>query len=250
MGSMDAVLLAGGFARRMWPLTRDRPKHLLPVAGREMLSFTLDPLLEMDQVRRIYISTNEAFGERFAGFLNGYDDERIELVIEPSPSEERKLGSIGGLGYLIESRGLSRDTILIGADNMFEFHPGEAVKVFDLEGKDLVAVYDVGEEERARLYGIVDVNENGVIERFLEKPDDPPSTLAATAFYIFKADTVKLVPEYLNEGRPGDALGHFITYLVERRPVIAWRFPGRWFDIGSLEIYHEADEYFKSLRKI
>jgi glucose-1-phosphate thymidylyltransferase len=241
---MDVIVLAGGFAKRMWPLTKEKPKHLLDIGGRPMLGYTLDTLVEMDGIGMIYVSTNEAFGDQFAEFLKGYDGKKVKLIIEPSPTEDRKLGSIGGLGYLIDKEGLSDDTMIIGGDNLFEFHPLEAVEVFRKVNRDIVAVYDVGTRERARLYGIVNASENGVIKEFLEKPEDPPSTMAATAFYIFKADTMGLVPKYLKEGGKPDALGFFITYLVKNRSVVAWKFHGKWFDIGSLDVYHEADEYF------
>ena len=209
-----------------------------------MLSYTLDKILEMDELGMIYVSTNEAFKEHFIDFLKDYPGDRIRLIIEPSPSEDRKLGSIGGLGYLIDKEDLHNDTIVIGGDNLFDFHPAQAVIEFKETGKDLVAVYDVGTKEKASLYGIVDIADNGIITRFLEKPEEPPSTLAATAFYIFKAETVRLVLNYLEEGGKPDALGYFIAYLVENRPVTAYKFPGKWFDIGSLEVYKEADLYF------
>ncbi len=242
---MDVIVLAGGFAKRMWPLTKDMPKHLLDIAGKPMLSYTLDTLVEMKGIGRIFVSTNEAFGDHFSKFLKDYDDKKVILIIEPSPTEDRKLGSIGGLGYLIEKENLHDDTMIIGGDNLFEFHPIEAVEVFRKVDRDIVAVYDVGTPEKAKLYGIVDVADNGVIRNFLEKPEDPPSTLAATAFYIFKADSLRLVLKYLEDGGKPDALGYFISYLVENRSVVAWRFTGKWFDIGSLEVYHEADLYFK-----
>jgi glucose-1-phosphate thymidylyltransferase len=242
---VDVIILAGGFAKRMWPLTKDRPKQLLPIAGKPMLGYTLDPLLGMKEVGRIFISTNEPFKMQFKAFLKNYDDERIELFIEPSASQDQKMGAIGGLGYLIREKGLKKDTMIIGGDNLFEFEFAEPLSAFAEVEKDLVAVYDVGTKERARLYGIVDPDERGIIKKFLEKPEDPPSTLAATALYIFSARTISLVNKYLDEGGNRDALGYFIAYLIERRPVLAWRFPGKWFDIGSLDVYHEADEYFK-----
>jgi len=242
---LDVIVLAGGFAKRMWPLTRDKPKHLLPIAGRPMLSYTIDALIEMADIGTIFVSTNEAFEDQFRSFLEKYDHSKVKLIIEPSPTEDKKLGSIGGLGYLIGSENLRRDTLVIGGDNLFEFHPREAVDAFKQVGKDLVAVYDVGSPEKARLYGIVEVNDDNVITRFLEKPESPPSTLAATAFYVFSSDTISLVLKYLEEGGKPDALGHFITYLINKKPVYAWSFGGRWFDIGSLEVYHEADEYFR-----
>jgi len=241
---IDVVILAGGFAKRMWPLTRDMPKHLLPVAGKPMLSYTLDAILELEGIGKVYVSTNEVFSDRFGEFLERYPDEKVELIIEPSPMEEKKLGSIGGLGYLIEREELSRDTMVIGGDNLFEFHPREALEVFREKGLDTVAVYDVGTKEKARLYGVVNVDDKGIITDLLEKPEDPPSTLAATAFYIFRGETILMVLKYLEDGGKPDALGHFVTYLVEKRPVYAWKFRGKWFDIGSLEVYHEADEYF------
>ena len=241
---IDVIVLAGGFAKRMWPLTKNKPKHLLPISGRPMLAYTLDALISMDGIGKIYVSTNEAFQEQFSSFLGGYPSQKVTLIIEPSPSEDKKLGSIGGLGYLIEKEGLSQDTMIIGGDNIFEFHPKEALGVFLEKGRDIVAVYDVGTLEKARLYGIVDVDENGIIARFLEKPTDPPSTLAATAFYVFKAGTIALIMKYLEDGGKPDALGHFVTYLVDKAPVYAWKFQGKWFDIGSLEVYHEADKFF------
>ena len=241
---MDVIVLAGGFAKRMWPLTKNTPKHLLDIAGRPMLSYTLDTLVEMDGIDMIYVSTNEAFGDQFSAFIEGYPSDMVKLIIEPSPTEDRKLGSIGGLGYLIEKEDLGKDTMIIGGDNLFEFHPSEAVDIFEKMGMDIVAVYDVGTHDRAKLYGIVDSGEDSIITRFLEKPEDPPSTLAATAFYIFKAETLKLVLKYLETGGKPDALGFFITYLVQNRSVVAWKFEGKWFDIGSLEVYHEANDYF------
>ena len=242
---MNVIVLAGGFAKRMWPLTKNRPKHLLEVAGRPMLSYTLDPLMDMDGIEKVYVSTNAAFSDQFREFLeNNYDKEKVSLVVEPTQSEGEKLGSVGGLGYLIRKEKLKSDTMIIGGDNLFEFHVSQPIDVFKEKGKDLVAVYDVGELERASLYGIVDVDDDGMITDFVEKPDQPPSTLAATAFYIFTAETVELILKYLDEGGKKDALGHFITYLVENREVYAWSFEGVWFDIGSLESYREANEYF------
>ncbi|MGA1822894.1 MAG: nucleotidyltransferase family protein [Thermoplasmatota archaeon] len=242
---IDVIVLAGGFAKRMWPLTKDRPKHLLKVGGKTMLSYTLDPLLEMNEIENIYISTNTAFGDQFADFIDErYGNDRVKLIVEPTLSEGEKLGSVGGLGYLIRKEGLNRDTVIIGGDNLFEFHVREAVEVFRRVGRDIVAVFDVKDIEKASLYGIVDVSDEGIITNFLEKPEDPPSTLAATAFYIFTEDTVKLIISYLDGGGKKDALGHFITYLVENKPVYAWSFRGIWFDIGSVDSYREADEYF------
>jgi len=244
--AFDAIVLAGGFAKRMWPLTKHTPKQLLPVGGRPMLGYTLDQLVELPVVDRIYVSTNEAFAHQFRVFLEAYKEDRVELFVEPSPSEDQKLGAIGGLGYLIKDKGLTKDTMIIGGDNIFEAPLSAPLERFD--GRDLVAVHDVGTVDRARLYGIVALSPDGRIRGFVEKPPEPPSTLAATALYIFTSDTMGLVSAYLDEGGKRDALGHFISYLISKREVVAYPIPGRWFDIGSLEVYREADEHFSRVR--
>ncbi|MCK5772553.1 MAG: NDP-sugar synthase, partial [Thermoplasmata archaeon] len=131
MRRLDVIILAGGFAKRMWPLTKDRPKHLLDIAGRPMLCHTIKPLLELDEIGRIFISTNRAFEEQFQDFIrDNYPDADLELMIEPTLEEGQKLGSVGGLGYLIRERQLSYDTMIIGGDNLFEFSHLDALKAF------------------------------------------------------------------------------------------------------------------------
>lgn len=241
----NAIVLCGGFARRMWPLTKNRPKQLLPVAGQPMLVYTLERLRQLKGLRRIFLSVNSAFEDHFREFLREYAPPvEIELIVEPTRSEEEKLGAVRGLDYALDRAGRENTTIVVGGDNLFEFPVSRPVELHERTGRDVVAVYDLRERERARLYGVVEVDRDGVIRNFVEKPEDPPSTLVATAFYIFTPSTLRDIKRYLEEGGRRDALGHFLEWLIKRKPVQAYTVEGEWFDIGSFESLSAAERYF------
>jgi glucose-1-phosphate thymidylyltransferase len=253
---MDAVVLAGGFARRMLPLTKDKPKHLLLVRNKPMLQYVLEKLEVVSDVHKIYISTNARFKHHFASFLRDYKNKNknkgmiakdvdVKLVIEDAFSEGEKLGSLGALEFLIKKEGIEDELMIVGGDNLFQFSLNELVAFYREKGcESAIAVYDVGSREKAKLYGIVALDEDNKIIDFVEKSEEPKSYLAATACYMLSPRGVKLLLNYLEEGNNPDALGNFIAWLHKRTPVYGYVFKGVWFDIGSLESYEEANRTF------
>jgi glucose-1-phosphate thymidylyltransferase len=247
---MKAIVLAGGYAKRMWPLTKDKPKHLLTVAGRPMLEYVLKELETITHFDKVYIATNEKFADQFREFLDNRENKlEVELVVEPTTKEEDKLGSLGALAKLIRDKGINEETLIIGGDNLFEFKMVDLVRHLEELNENIVVTEDVKDFEKAKLYGIVEVGEGHKIVNFEEKPEQPKSTLAATACYILTAEGVQGLLRYIDEGNDSDDLGHFIEYMVKNHNIYAFRFDGRWFDIGSVDSYHGADEYFHRHRK-
>lgn len=244
---MEVIVLAGGFAKRMWPLTKDKPKHLLQIANKPMLEYVLEKICEISNVNNVYISTNAKFEDNFTEFIKNYKtDLKLKLIIEPTLSEEKKLGSIGALGFLIQKESINEDTIIIGGDNLFDFKMKDVLNNFKEKDSSVIVVYDINDWKKAELYGIVDLNEDNKISQFLEKPKNPPSTLAATACYILKRMDVQNIISYLNEGNPSDAMGFFIQWLINKTNVYGFVHKGIWFDIGSIESYNEACKYYTS----
>ncbi len=229
----------------MWPLTREQPKHLLPVNGKPMLSYILDKVLELEGLENVYLSTNLKFKANFQDFIRDFGlQDTVELFIEDTMSEGEKLGSIGALNYLIGEKKLQGDLFVIGGDNLFDFSLAEMVNFARERQGDAIAVYDVGSRDMAKKYGIVDLDENQKMVDFLEKPENPPSTLASTACYFFSAPSVARVGQYIREGNNPDAMGHFISWLHRQTPVFGFSFSGYWFDIGSFESLDAANEFF------
>ena len=243
---MHTILLAGGFAKRMWPLTKEQPKHLLDVGGKPMLAYVLEKLERFDKDNKIFISTNAKFQKNFEDFLAGYETNLdLELFIEDTHSEGQKLGSIGALNLLVDTMKIDDELLIIGADNLFAFEITDLYGFFQEKGADVIAVYDLGSKERASLYGIVDTDETDLIKDFLEKPEEPPTTLAATACYLFTRETTNSLRTYIDEGNNPDAMGFFITWLHKKKNVYAFAFGGEWFDIGSFESLDEANAFYE-----
>ena len=244
---MKAVVLAGGFAKRMWPLTKERPKHLLPVAGRPMLDHVIDKLEPVRELDHIFISTNARFKDDFRSYLNSREAKKdISLFIEKTRSEGEKLGTVGGLGYLIRESNIDDEMLVIGGDNILGFRMTDFMEHFRSNRANTVALYDLKSKEKARLYGVVSIDDSDKIVDFQEKPSRPHSTLVSTACYAFTKNGVRNILRYLDEGNDPDKMGHFIEWLYRNDDVFGFVFTGLWFDVGSFESYNEANEYFAS----
>ena len=239
---MKAIILAGGYAKRLWPLTKNKPKQLLLVGGRPMIEYIMEKLEVQEDIDKIVISTNEKFEDNFKEWLLGYKSSKvIELVIEPTLSEKNKLGSVGALGYLIKEKNIDEELMIIGGDNLFGFDLRDLINYYREKKGNVVALYDLKSIQKARSYGVAKVDEEMRIIDFVEKPKNPPSTLVSTACYVLSQEGIKGILTYLDAGENPDAIGFFIKWLIKKERVFGFVFSGNWFDIGSLESLKEAD---------
>ena len=239
---MDAVVLAGGYATRLWPITRHRPKMMLPVGETTVIDRVLSELESDDRVDDVYVSTNERFAEDFESFLADRDYEKARLSVEDTTGEDEKFGVVGALGQLVDREGIDDDLFVIAGDNLISFDVSEFIDAYEANGGTTLAAYDVGSLEKAKSYGLVTLDGDEVVD-FQEKPADPASTLVSIACYVFPADQVRF-EEYLEDGNNPDEPGWFIQWLVDNDSVYAYTFDDAWFDIGTPESYLEAVAYY------
>jgi len=236
---MEAVVLAGGYATRLWPITRHRPKMLLPVGERTVIDRILAELESDDRIDDVYLSTNERFADTFAEHLAESPFEKPRLSIEETIDEDEKFGVIGALAQLVEREGIEgEDLLVIAGDNLISFDISSFIDFYDAERTPTLAAYDVGAPADASEYGVIDVDGDQVIS-FEEKPDDPPSSLVSIACYAFPGEDVRF-DEYLAGDNNPDEPGWFIQWLQQRRPTRAFTFDGAWYDIGTPEGYLDA----------
>jgi len=236
---MKAVVLAGGYATRMWPITKDRPKMFLPVGDGTVIDIIFDDLETDDRIDEVFVSTNERFADDFEAFLADAPYEKPTVSVEETVAEDEKFGVVGALAQLIEREGVEDDLVVIAGDNLLSFDVSEFVDFFESSGTPCLAAYDVGSKERAKSYGLVQLDGDRVID-FQEKPDDPQSTLVSIACYAFPAETLPDFETYLADGNNPDEPGWFLKWLQEHGTVTAFTFDGAWFDIGTPESYLEA----------
>jgi len=236
---MKAVVLAGGYATRLWPITRHRPKMLLPVGETTVIDTILSQLEADDRIDDVYVSTNERFAADFRDHVADTDFEKPQLSIEETTDEDEKFGVVGALAQLVDREGIAdEDLLVIAGDNLISFDVADFVDFFEECGSPTLAAYDVESREKASSYGLVDIDGDRVVD-FQEKPDDPPSTLVSIACYAFPAESVRF-EEYLAGGNNPDEPGWFIQWLVDHEPVHAFTFDGAWYDIGTPQSYLEA----------
>jgi len=236
---MDAVVLAGGYATRLWPITKHRPKMFLPIGDSTVIDRIFAELEADDRIDDVYVSTNERFAQDFRDHLDASEFEKPTLTVEETTAEDEKFGVIGALAQLVDREGLDSDTLVIAGDNLISFDVSDFVDFFQAKDAPTIAAYDVGSLERARSYGLVDLDGDQVVD-FQEKPDQPKSTLVSIACYAYPADVLPLLSEYLDAGENPDEPGWFIQWLHTRQAVHAFTFEGAWYDIGTPESYLEA----------
>jgi len=245
---MKAIVLAAGYATRLYPLTLTVAKPLLPVGGRPMLDHLMDRIDEVDEIDAVHVVTNGKFAASFEIWAARRED--VVVHDDGTTSEDDRLGAIGDIAFVVERAGLDTDDLFVVAgDNLFDFALSDYVAWWRGKGEaSAVALHDVGDLALARRYGVVGLGPNERVESFEEKPEEPRSTLAATAAYLYHRAHVPLVRTHLAEGNAPDQPGRLLGWLAAREPVYGYRFSGDWRDIGDAAQLLEADNRLRGLR--
>jgi glucose-1-phosphate thymidylyltransferase len=245
---MNSLILAAGYATRLYPLTLNKAKPLLEVGGKPIIEWVVDNLLEIPELETIYVVTNDKFASDFQNWANGYQDRhpqlKIKVINDGSQSDDDKLGAIGDINLVLTRENLTTDDLLIVAgDNLFRAPLAGFVKAAR-NSQATVAVYDVGNLDAMKKYGAVTVDAHGITTHFEEKPEKPKSTLAAVALYYYSREILPLFTTYLAAGNNPDQPGRFLQWLYTRKPVSTFQIKGDWLDIGSKETLEKANETF------
>jgi len=235
---MDAIILCGGFGMR-FPMSPERPKALLEINGKPLVEHITGKMAAAG-VERIYISTNKRFASDFERWLSTQRDGSIEIVVENASSQGEKLGAIGALRFVIESKRISGDLMVINGDNAFDDRLDRALDVFRHESCAVLGTYTAKTTDEAKPFGVVEINARGEITAFEEKPENPKSKTISTGIYIFPSKTAARIGEYLDSGMSPDQPGNFLQWLHKRERIVGVMLKGGWFDVGNEEAYEKA----------
>ncbi|MDX8047142.1 nucleotidyltransferase family protein [Gracilibacillus sp. S3-1-1] len=243
---MKCIILAAGYATRLYPLTKNKAKPLLEVAGKPILNHIIDKVEKVDSIDEVYIVTNEKFTPSFQGWVQSYQgNKQIIVVNDHTTTNTNRLGAIADMQYVLEEHGINEDLLVLAGDNLFDFELTDFVHFYQEVKADCVTTHMIHDEEEMKQTGIAEVNEAGIIVSFEEKPSKPKSNIAVPPFYIYQAETVSLIKQYVKEGNNPDAPGNFIPWLIERKPVYAYAFEGLCYDIGTIESYNKIQELYR-----
>jgi glucose-1-phosphate thymidylyltransferase len=245
---MKVIILAAGYATRLYPLTLTQPKPLLPVAGKPMVDHVLDNLAPIGGIDRFYVVTNARFAGHFQRWADDYRAKKAKLnftiVNDGSTDDRNKLGAIGDIHFVLTHEQVDDDLIVVAGDNLFSEKLGAFGKVCREKNAPVLALYDVGDLEEIKKYSAISLDGEGRITFFEEKPKNPKTTLIGIALYFYPRQTLPLIRQYIAEGNNPDQPGRLVQWLYPRTPVYTWLVPGLWYDIGSKETLEKANRIF------
>ncbi len=232
---MKAVILAGGFATRLWPLTDLISKPLLAVGDKPIISYLIEKIPKNIPV---IISTNQVFADDYFAWQKEFHPNRnIEIFIEDSDSEKGKLGALRAVSYLINKKKINEDILLLLGDNYLTFDIADLIKKY--RGNTVVGTYNIKSRDEARGFGVIELSKDkkSVVD-FEEKPANPKSTYVSTGAYIIPKKYFDKFHKVAEEAP--DNVGNFLhEFVAQKLPIDGYTFSGGWYDVGSFDTYLE-----------
>ena len=244
---MKAIILAAGYATRMYPLTLTQPKALLPLAGRPMADYIVDQVNTIPDVDEIIVVSNHKFYNQFKLWAKSVKSNiPVSVLDDNSTSEDDRLGAIGDIRFAIHTKQISGDVVVVAGDNFMDYPLLEQYHFFKEKQRDVVCAYRVSDRKLLTQFAVALLDENNKVVSLVEKPTVPSSDIAVFATYFFCADTLPLFIKYLKDGQNPDAPGYFIQWLYKQKDVYAYIINGECHDIGTIEAYKDMRERFEN----
>lgn len=244
---MKAIILAAGYATRLYPLTENLPKALLPIGSKVMLDYLVEGLAQIPAISDVHIVTNNRFAAQFDNWVakvvseNRYPDLSFKVWDDGTATNEERLGAIGDMQYVIDHADMDDDVLVAASDNFFTFPLKLFYDEFVKQGRDMLLAGRIDDIDTLRRFAVATLSPDGQVTSFAEKPQDPAGNTGIYAMYIYKKSTVPLISEYLSGGNNPDSPGRFPEWLFRTgHPLGAYVFEGECVDIGTIESYEEV----------
>ena len=270
---MKCLILAAGYATRLYPLTENFPKPLLKVGKKTILDWLLDDVDAAGLIDEYVVISNHKFAPIFEQWGKGKispraslgrndkgatvissgaggeveKSARITVLDDGTSSNETRLGAVRDIQFAIDTLGLDDDLLVMAGDNLLDFSLVRFLEYAREKGTSCVMRYYEPSEEKLHKTGVATVDEDGLILEMEEKPACPKSHWCCPPFYFYRRSDVPLVKVGIDSGCGVDAPGSFIAWLSAQTPVHAWEMPGHRFDIGNLASYEEVKRNYKGL---
>ena len=244
---MKCILLAAGYATRLYPLTKDKPKALLELGNKTILDRIMDKIEEIDRIDDVYVVTNHRFAGIFSEWAKGYKgSKKIKVLDDGTTDNDNRLGAIGDMNFVIENENINDELFVLASDVIFDFSLKGLFELYDECKANVISARYIESIETLRTMGVLKLDENDKVVEFEEKPQEPKSNYGVPPFYLYKRETIDLIKQYLAEGNNSDAPGYLIPWLIEHTDVYAYKFDDRIIDIGIPAAYYEACEIYKN----
>jgi len=243
---MKAIILAAGYATRLYPLTLNMPKALLPIGGKPIIDHIVAQMDTVEDLDEIYVVSNDTFAGHFEEWAKtAVSRVPIKVLNDGTTDDSNKRGAIGDISFVIDEMQIEDDLMVIAGDNFFTYSLKDYVRFFREKDRDCVCVKVWEDESQLSQFGIALLDWAGKVLDIEEKPAKPKSNTVVFAAYLYKKETVPMFQEYLAAGNKPDAPGNFPAWLYRRKEVYAYTFEGECYDVGTPESYREVCEMYK-----
>lgn len=243
---MKCLILAAGYATRLYPLTENFPKPLLKVRDKTILDWLIDDIDTLNAVDEYVVISNHKFAPHFEAWAKE-NTKKITVVDDGTSTNETRLGAVKDIQFAIEKLHLDDDMLVIAGDNLLDFSLTKFIQYAKTKQTTCIMRYFESSEKKLQKCGVAEVDETDKIIRLTEKPAEPKSNWACPPFYYYKKEDVQLVAKGIEAGCGTDAPGSFIAWLCTQTPVHAMEMPGKRYDIGNLESYQKVQEEYKGI---
>ena len=245
---MKCLILAAGYATRLYPLTENYPKPLLKVQDKTILDWLVDDIDGAGLVDEYIVISNHKFARHFQEWAAG-KRQKITVVDDGTSTNETRLGAVCDIRFAVDSLGLTGDMLVIAGDNVLDFSLQHFVRYADKKRTSCVMRFHEPNEERLHKCGVLEIDDSDRIVSMEEKPAEPQSHWVCPPFYYYTAEDAARIPAAIADGCGTDAPGSFIAWLCRHTSVHAMEMPGRRYDIGNLQSYEEVQQQYPGIVK-
>lgn len=245
---MKCLILAAGYATRLYPLTENFPKPLLKVGEKTILDWLVDDIDSSDSVDEYIVISNHKFAHHFDKWAKE-KKQKIMVVDDGTSTNETRLGAVKDIQFAIDKLSICDDIIVIAGDNLLDFSLTKFIEYAKEKNTSCVMRYFEPEFKKLLKTGIVTVDENDKILEMTEKSPTPATNWCCPPFYYYIEEDARLVKKGIKEGCGTDAPGSFIAWLCKQTTVHAMEMPGSRYDIGNLQSYEKVKAEYKGITK-
>ncbi|MBE5809161.1 MAG: nucleotidyltransferase family protein [Clostridiales bacterium] len=246
---MKCLILAAGYATRLYPLTENFPKPLLKVRDKAILDWLIEDIDRSGAVDGYIVVSNSRFAGRFAEWACGHA-QPITVLDDGTSSNETRLGAVKDIQFAIDALSIDDDLMVIAGDNLLDFSLTRFIRYFEQKGTTCVMRYYEAREEKLHKTGVAVVDDSDRIVDMEEKPAAPKSHWCTPPFYIYRRSDVPFVKKGIDAGCGTDAPGSFIAWLCGQTAVHAFEMPGKRYDIGNLESYEQVQRDYRGITQL
>jgi len=245
---MKCLILAAGYATRLYPLTENFPKPLLEVGEKTILDWLVDDIDTAGEVDEYIVISNHKFAFHFEEWAKK-KSQKITVVDDGTDTNETRLGAVKDIQFAIDKLELDDDMLVIAGDNVLDFSLTKFIDYAKEKNTSCVMRYFEASAVKLSKSGVLQIDENDRVELMEEKPADPKSNWCCPPFYYYTKADAKLVQKGIDSGCGTDAPGSYIAWLCMQTIVHAMEMPGSRYDIGNLESYERVRSEYRGISK-